>query len=306
MKLKEEYKEFYKSAQYDDLRSNRIFYKKLFDIIKALDDKDTLEDGLAALEDSFDHINSTKQKYEEVYNDFIHFLKEKGYKVKNNLRKNFKTDERRVSLIKFLQEPKTKDDVINDYLIKEETYKNDIEELRKGIYFCGNKNKVDLTRFKHKKNTIDEYNVHSTCNPIGLALNMTELYCLLHLIPNEMKNEHLLDAYNSILDKIYPQLSRYALKLMKLEDLEINDEMSFYKVERSYLANPINQLMYVQKREELCTIIHSKDGKQNRTTGYIRGICSDYFILEESSNKEIEIFYGDFIMIEDFFEKYYK
>ena len=177
--------------------------------------------------------------------------------------------------------------------------------IAKGIDFCGTKLKIKLSQYNREgRKTIDSDNYSSSCNPIGLPLNMTELYLLTNVVPNQIENEEVKRLYGAIIRKIYPQLSDYARELMKIKDCSITNKFEF---EYEQLRNDaFEQLMYFMKRErdKECTVIYQENGERKETKGFIsEGNDNSCFIVGNKENRT-KIQYIDFIGIKDFEKNY--
>ena len=304
MEIKKLYNEYYKTARYSESESERRHFKNLQLRINELEEKSNLQDEIYELEELLTIIKSNKYGCINAYNKFLKYLKDSGYNFKSNLPKNYETVTRRLELIKFLQKPKTRDQILEEFLIKRRTLDEDFAALEKGIDFCGTKLKIKLSQYDRKgRRTIDNDNYSSSCNPIGLALNMTELYLLTNVVPNQIENHEVKRLYENIIKKIYPQLSDYALGLMKIEDCSTTNK---FEIEYEQLKDDVfNQLLYFMKREEdkECTIIYQQNGERKEIKGFISQGSNSSFIVRNKET-ETEINYIDFIGIEDFKKSY--
>lgn len=300
MNIKEEFNEFYKSARYKD---NKEYFTKLCEIIKSMENPSLYE-----IEDYIRGVRSTKTRFIYAYNDFIKHLKAKGFDVSSGLPKNYDTQTRRLELIKFLQTPRTREDILNEFLINERTFNTDKKELENGIEVCGVRLKVKISTYnRNGNNTVDDEKYVCSCHPIFIALNATELYLLSKVIPDAIKdNYELSKAYSEILEKIYPQLTDYALKMI---DVELNDfsnnEKANYKWESTLLKHDVfKRLVYCIKQDREFTILYNNDnGMICEVTGYVRDISNNPFYVENKNGKTF-IRIENFIDIKNFFETY--
>lgn len=297
MDIKDEYNEFYKTAKY---KENREYYKKLKDVIFTMDDP-----KLYKIEDYIRSVRSTKTRFVYAYKDFYDFLKRKGEKVSSNLPKNYDTQTRRLELIKYLQTPRTREDILNEFLINERTFDIDKKELEKGIEVCGVKLIVKISSYnRNGNNTIDNEKFVCSCHPFFVALNATELYLITKVIPDAIKNNNeLYRAYSDILSKIYPQLSDYALKMIDVELNCINNETNYLWESETLKNDTFKRLVYCLKQEREFTILYNKDGIISEVTGFVRDITNNPFYVETKTDK-VYIRNENFIDVKDFFDNY--
>ena len=180
--------------------------------------------------------------------------------------------------------------------------------MTEGIDFFGTELKIKLNSYDREgRQTIDKDNYHSTCNPIVLPLNMTELFLLVKVIPSMLDDYDLREAYDSIVSKIYPQLSNYALNL--IGNPEFRQKSSIFDFElNSVINNNRNKLIYVEKRGlcrdkdfENITIIY-KNGLE--ITGKINFDDYKYLVVTGKDGKKTTINYEDFVDIKDFYKIY--
>lgn len=302
MALKELFNDFYKQAKYAKLESERRHFKNLKLRINELSVKTNLQAEIDDLEELLTTIKSNKYGCINAYNKFLKYLKDSGFNVKSNLPKNYETLTRRLELIKFLQKPKTRKEILDEFLFNRRTLDEDFSSLEKGIEFCGTKLKIKLSQYAREgRKTVDNENYSSSCNPIGLALNMTELYLLTNVVPNQIENDEVKRLYNSIIRKIYPQLSDYARELMNIEDFSTSNK---FEIEYEQLKNDnFDQLVYFMKRDKKCTIVYQQNGERQEIKGFIsQGSNSSFIVRNEETETEIK--YIDFIGIEDFKKNY--
>jgi len=297
MNIKEEYIEFYKTARY---KENREYFKKLKDVICSMEAPD-----LTDIEEYIRGVRSTKTRYVYAYNDFVKFLKEKDPTKSSGLPKNYDTQTRRLELIKYLQTPRTRKDILDEFLIDERTFNNDKNALEKGIEVCGVKLTVKISSYnRNGNNTIDDKEYVCSCHPFFVSLNATELYLITKVIPDAIKdNFELSRAYSDILNKIYPQLSDYALKMIDVELNSFNDKTSFIWESESLKDSTFKRLVYCVKQEREFTILYNNDGALSEVTGFVRDITNNPFYVETKTNK-VYIRIENFIDVKDFFDNY--
>lgn len=305
MTIKELYNKFYVKVRYAKKDSERRHYKNLKTRIEELDIskcENDIQKQINCLEEEISQITSTKYSCVYSFYKFIDFLKENDHTIETSLSKNYETQTRRMELIRFLQTPKTREQILDEFLIKRRTLDEDFAALEKGIEFCGTKLKVKLSRYDRKgRRTVDGDNYTCTCHPIGLALNLTELFLLTEIIPNQIKNEEIKRRYKDLLHKIYPQLSDYAKKILKLENyLGLN----MYEIESEQLEkDAIQQLIYYLKREKRCTVVYQKNGERLCASGFVCLNVEDGFSIRDGK-KEIIIEFKDFVGVVDFKKDY--
>lgn len=310
MEIKELYNNFLKTTKYEKSEIAKRNYKNLKDRIKELDFEGGLQKDIDILEENISIIKSNKYGCVNAYNKFLAYLKSKGYNVSSSLKKNYETTTRRLELIKFLQTPKNREDIMKEFLISDRTLDTDFVEIEKGIEFCGFPLKIKLSSHeKEGRRTIndEEKKYCSSCNPFGLALNMTELYILLKVIPNQLNDERIRSSYEQIISRIYPQLSDNAINLLNIED---GSQDNVYYVEYEQLESSVfHQLIYFIKTGKSCTVIYAENGERREIRGkislnYDEGNHASFIVNQK--NKETKIKYIDFIGIldKDFKELY--
>lgn len=307
--LKSLYEEFYKKAKYDD-RITRSYYKKLKERIEKMPNNNDLQNALDCLGEDIKYVHSNKKGLIEAFNDFVVYIKEKKPEVTSMFTRGLDGTQRRIEMIKYLQVPRTNKQVEKNFNISPNTRKDDYTILKKGIEFSGHKIKVDISDYKKSgRNTVDEHYYQSSCNPIVLGLNMSELYFLINILPKQFEGKsEIKEIYIDILHKIYPQLSSYASKLMGINsnEEESKDYETNYEEEYEYLfkRHPLS-LIFAQKNMVDYDILYNDDGEQRIIRGRVIDIRDDYFVVKTNSNINKKIKYEDFFEIKDF-EDYYK
>ena len=206
--------------------------QKIRRYIETSSNKDApVERGIAAVEDYIRSLRNRKIKHIMVYLDFVSWLKQNvSDSIQSNFPKDYVTSTRRIELIKYLQEPHSREDITEQLVVNERTLNSDFKALEDGIDVLGCTLKVKFRKYDREgRITVDGCEYHSSCNPVFLPLNMTELFLLTNIIPNYLTNTELCDSYKSILRKIYPQLTDYSLGLMKIEKSDILTRLGLEK-----------------------------------------------------------------------------
>jgi len=306
MDIKRLYNKFYFNYYNDETEIGKRNLRSLKEKINSLVIEGNLQNDIDTLEKHIETIKSNKYGCVNSYNKFLTFLKSEGYEIKSSLKKNYETTTRRIELIKYLQTPKSREEILKEFLINRRTLDTDFAEIEKGIEFFGFPLKIKLSSHEREgRRTIDdeEEKYCSSCNPFGLALNMTELYLLLKVIPNQLKVEKIRNGYMEIISKIYPQLTQHSKDLLKIEDRSINN---MYEVEFANLKRNVDfQLSYFMKTEKLCTIIYNDNGEVKELRGKIRYNKEDeYTFIVEHNKKQTIINYIDYLSIKDFKDLY--
>ena len=133
MALKVLFNEYYKQAKYSESESERRHFRNLKLRISELEEKTNLQDEIDDLEELLTTIKSNKYGCVNAYNKFLKHLKDRGLNVRSTLPKNYETVTRRLELIKFLQKPKTRQKILDEFLINRRTLDEDFATLEKGI-----------------------------------------------------------------------------------------------------------------------------------------------------------------------------
>lgn len=263
--------------------------QKIRRYIETSSNKDVpVERGIAAVEDYIRSLRNRKIKHIMVYLDFVSWLKQNvSDSIQSNFPKDYVTSTRRIELIKYLQEPHSREDITEQLVVNERTLNSDFKALEDGIDVLGCTLKVKFRKYDREgRITVDGCEYHSSCNPVFLPLNMTELFLLTNIIPNYLTNTELCDSYKSILKKIYPQLTDYSLGLMKIEKSDFPDTRSLYKFEyETLLKSHIYQLVYFLKRGEEATFVIVDNGKPKEIKGTIDNFSGDTFIIRNQTGR---------------------
>lgn len=117
--------------------------------------------------------------------------------------------ERRLELLKFLQEePKTREQIAEYFGISQRTVQDDLDILQSGEFdFLDYNMKIEL---EYGDNTYD-----STIHPIFLPLNLSEVYALTIGLKMLGDNHIFSDMYDYIAESIYSQLSPYGKRIIE-------------------------------------------------------------------------------------------
>ncbi len=300
MTLENAFKDYHK--QYlDDLETEN----KIRTIIKTnpkIGRKDVV-DGMAGLEDYLKTIPGYKYRSFKVYMDLAAWLRQHGF---DNLSTSMSTPylalTRRIELIKYLQQPHTREEISQTFCIADRQLNDDFVALERGIEILGCRLKVRFKKYdRDGRVTIDDNNYQSSCNPIFLPLNMTELYLLTNVVPSFLNsNLSLTKSYQAIMEKIYPQLSEYSAKLINVNKEVSSNQISPFVFEYSFLRNNIfNMLIYLMKRGMKATFIIINNGSPEEIFGRVLMLDDDYIVIE-TEDADIKINYSDFLSIRDF------
>ena len=155
---------------------------------------------------------------------------------------------------------------------------------------------------------IDDKGYHSSYNPFGLVLNMSELYLLTNIIPKMLKNSDINREYINIINKIYPQLSCYAQDLMENKYFNCYISREEFKLESKMMKDSaISQLSFVSKAEKKCTVIYKVGGEIFKVEGRVRvPYNEDSFLVKKEDGSKLIILFEDFLGIENFFDEVYE
>lgn len=147
--------------------------------------------------------------------------------------KEFSREEKRIEIVKYLQEPHTRTEVTEHFDIDPKSLYNyfvddnsiDILDMHIPIYFEKHKyHKITIEGSKEGKSTI---------HPINLALNLTEINLLVDgmlKILNSTSIEYR--VYKNIAERIYAQLTPYAKSVIGNEHvLSENADNRYYSVQ---------------------------------------------------------------------------
>lgn len=311
MDLRKEYNKFYNmsfaKASLVEIKYLKLLKKKLNDLISAQKDYN-YEDLLLALEEEIKSISSLKANYLNIYYKFLDYLKKQNVTFKSGLPKNYLTETRRLELIKYFHKPHTEKEVLDNFMINNRTFRSDLKALEEGVEFCGCILKIKFNKYdRGGKITIDDIGYHSSYNPFGLVLNMSELYLLTNIVPKMIKNSYIRGEYSNIMNKIYPQLSEYALDLIKIDYKgdDYGPNNPFVLESETMKKSKKNQILYVLKTGKSCTVIYDTAEGSKKTQGYIHYDCGNSFTVEKENGEKQEIMFDDFVAIENFFEDIY-
>lgn len=310
MDLKEKYNEFYNKKIRNANEVEKKYMKLLKTKISDLDlTNEKIDLSLAIIEDKIASISSLKTNYINIYYKFLDYLKSQNIKCSCGFSKSYLTETRRIELIKYFQEAHTEEQVLKDFMIKNRTFRSDLKALEDGIDFCGTKLKIIFNKYdRDGKITIDDKGYHSSYNPFGLVLNMSELYLLTNIIPKMLKNYDINREYCNIINKIYPQLSDYAQDLMENKYFNQYIPREEFILESKLMKDSaINQLSFVSKAGKICSVMYKVDGGICKVEGRVRVPYNEdsFIVKKEDGTKEI-ILFEDFLGIENFFDEVYE
>lgn len=284
-------------AEHNKKGKNRKYVEKLVDIVLQLDNP-----TIASIEEKILSVKSNKTRIVQVYKLFLRYIRrEYAVAVESFLPKNYETTTRRIELIKYLHEQRTRKDILKEFAICERTLNEDLRELYEGIEFAGAKLRINTTKFNRDGNySVDDDFNKSTCNPIALPLDMTELFFLTNVLTAAVADKKMIsDEYESILEKIYPQLSNYALRLIGKSEMEYPSR-DFVFEKDSINNNALHKLFYTVKTAGYFTFVYMSNGKRKSVVGKMVAPGSDSFrIITENGDYEV-INNSDFIDIENF------
>lgn len=174
--------------------------------------------------------------------------------------------ERILELIKLVHEKKSREELMYELGVQDSRFSEDLKKLRDGFTLLGNTIQLEL-----KSRTIDGqkcYISDSTCHPIFLPLNLTEIYALTVYLPTLLKksydNNASLEIINNIVSRIRAQLSDYALEIIdnnREENIEYdyNYPTSFVS-EKDQMSSKEWLYMNLMKSHRKCKFI-GKDGE---------------------------------------------
>lgn len=168
--------------------------------------------------------------------------------------------ERLVDLLKILQEGKESDEILEQYNISKVTLNEDMKKLIFGTSILGQEVKI---------RDIDSEGGHvtyqSTCHPIFLPLNLTEVYYLLIGLKSLAKDHESFSGsiYDNLANRVYSQLSDYGknkvdkrcspLNIWFPEEEELKRYQKF-RDEEDMAKHVENTLSFVWKARIMCNI----------------------------------------------------
>ena len=325
MGIKEEFYKIYKTERYNEDIKIREYYNKynklldkVVDIINLKNKEDNLktkvksyvykiQEAIDVMEKEISKIKSIPHGYIFVHNEFLSFLRSSGLKIESSLPKHYATETRRLEMIKLLQKPCKKAYLADYFDVDPKTISTDLEAIEKGVKYCGYILKVKVSKYRRDgNNTIDDEEICSSCNPIGLALNMSEIYFLTKMLPKKLeKDKFYKTQYNDILEKILPQLSSTANELMgfKQDDSMENE----YVLECEDLKeSALKQINFVLKRSKFCTFIYKENNEIKEVEGRIKDMPDECILIQTNDGEIITINYDNFIRIKNFFDGVYE
>lgn len=211
------------------------------------------------------YTTKNKIKTQERILRFLEFLKKK-YGLELGIDDVFKSEaiesyERKIDLLKKLNEEKTLDELLEYYYISSRPIKDDIRELVSGTKILGQE--VKIREIETEKGKLK---YQSSIHPIFLPLNLTEVFYLLDGLKTLAKDNSGFTGqrYNHLANRVYCQLSNYAKgKIdLKLEDRSysflLEDECERYNrsIDEEVMSeeSKMSKLMYLYKSGTMCDI----------------------------------------------------
>lgn len=168
--------------------------------------------------------------------------------------------ERLVDLLKMLQEGKTSDQIQEQYNISKVTLNEDIKKLIFGTSILGQE--VQIRDIDSEEGHVT---YQSTCHPIFLPLNLTEVYYLLIGLKSLAKDHDSFSGsiYDNLANRVYSQLSDYGKNKVDNRCSQLNiwfpeeDELKRYQKfrdEEDMAKHVENTLSFLWKAGIMCNI----------------------------------------------------
>lgn len=225
-------------------------------------------DDYAEIENKILSITSNKINLISTSNEFIKYIKTKGYSYSSSLGKAYVSFQRRVEIAKFLHEPRSRDDIMENFFISERQLRSDLGALKDGVDFFGTTLKISVVKTEgNLRTTTNDENYILTAHPIVLMLNLTEVYELTIGLLNVVKgNPSIYNEYSKLANKIYTQLSDYGREVIKTSNqdkhnLFQSESISYRSEAEMFEENWVSRFMYMLKTRSKGEIIYNKDGK---------------------------------------------
>ena len=170
--------------------------------------------------------------------------------------------ERRLDMLKYLQVPRSMEDLEKQYLTSDRTVRSDLTQLVNGWELLGN-------RIRIKREDADgKISYNSTAHPVMLPLNLTEVYALAVGFPKLAQGTVYEGIAKYLADAVYMQLSEYAAGILAKTDPGIRGRMIpkgcdsrrkrsslEYRQEEFMLERSrVSWLIYVAKQCQMCRI----------------------------------------------------
>ena len=209
--------------------------------------------------------------------------------------------ERQIGIMKALHEPKNRTTICRDFNINDRTFRNYFNNtdpiVIDNIHFTNHiheiENSWDITmdgiNHDNEEKVENKLLYKSSINPILLPLNMTEIYMLTNgLLDIFEKDSEIYKNYKHLAQKIYSQLSPYALKrigdnrhnLTKLDKIEYESELELYDKVNS------SKFMYAEKSRDKVKV-YFEDG--STIIGRVNRKGRKLVLTEEDSYDQIDI-----------------
>lgn len=220
-----------------------------------------------------------KETMRKIAVEFYKYLRQKGIKVQSeldNIRFYDYPFERQLEIAKYLHEPHTNEEIMQQFSIGDErTLREDLEALRDGIEVMGTTIQIQEEKLGRKKH------YRSTLHPVFLPLNLTEIYALTVYMPNILDHSNPnAEIICDIARRIKAQLSDYALKRLFPNETELLDtpvELRYINDEQLARSRR-GLLMYLMKSGEHCNFFINgtkKEGRIQYDDGKYFVICKD-------------------------------
>lgn len=164
--------------------------------------------------------------------------------------------DRRLDILKFLQTPRTMEDLEARYATSDRTLRNDLNALVDGWELLGNQIKI---RRVDKDGKIS-YN--STIHPVLLPLNLTEVYSLVAGFPKLAEGTVYEEIAAYLAQAVASQLSDYALNIISQSLPEMRfkmwskEEKSYRQEEAMLKKSQISWLIYMMKQGRKCRVTY--------------------------------------------------
>lgn len=266
---------------------------------KGYGSKDVIN-AITNLDDYIKGLKNVKVNAAKRYLEFLKWLENQGYK---GLDTEISGDHlyadptiRRLALIKYMHDGHSRTKIQDEFLISETTLKDDINAIEDGIEVLETSLRVKSREHRNEDNvTYDDDNNMCSCHPIFLALNTTELYFLLKVLPKCIQGEQTKEILNKILANIYPQLSGYALKKLDIpcNDYRIKTKPVFnfeYKKVKEDIAYAI---MYLQKSGRLAILKYLDENDEIKTIcgtlDCLSGNAREVLVIVEPNKERVYI-----------------
>lgn len=222
--------------------------------------------------------------------DFIIFMNDHGVEYKSSISTNTRLNLKFVEYCKYLQEKRSIEEFYYHFGKNVDNRRPDKDFnlfINEGVDIYGNKVKGENIGYGFRQFVYENYDIPelrgldlvASVNPIGLALNTTEVFTLLVSVFNELdKNSPYYPIYEKIMKKIYLQLSEKTKGIIddKIEydatdiSLAFEAEQEWFK-EKNHYINETIQYAFKASRDVEITFTQN-----NKTTTVVGKIISEY------------------------------